>query len=266
MRRRWPVLLVPAVLVAVCASVSYGATRGAQVVSFTLRSRLLERPLRQVLVVPPGRSRGRPLLVLLHGRGASANQFLGGPMFTELRRLGPSAPVILLPSGGASSYWHDRADGRWGAYVLREAIPAALARTGADARKIAIGGVSMGGFGALDLARLHPGRFCAVGAHSAAIWPTASQTAPGAFDDAADFARHDVMRAAARGDPYGRVPILVDVGREDGFRFADERLAADLRAHGADVTFRLEPGGHGGWRGRMGEYLRFYASALAACR
>ena len=124
----------------------------------------------------------------------------------------------------------------------------------------------MGGFGALDLARLDPGRFCAVDADSAAIWPTAGQTASGAFGDPADFGRHDVMGAAHRGNPYGRIPVLVDVGRTDGFRFNDEALANDLRTHGANVTLRLQPGGHSGWRSRMDKYLRFYANAFETCR
>ena len=81
----------------------------------------------------------------------------------------PRTPVVLLADGGDHSYWHDRRDGAWGASVLREAIPAALRRTQADAHRVAIGGISMGGFGALDLARLGPRRFCAVGAHSAAL-------------------------------------------------------------------------------------------------
>jgi S-formylglutathione hydrolase FrmB len=258
-------LVVSAALLVGCGAAPYHFTEGARIVRFTLRSRLLDRPLHETLVVPAGGGSGRPLLVLLHGRSSDANQFLGDPMFGELRRLSERAPVVLLPDGGDSSYWHDRADGPWGSYVVGEAIPAALARTHADGTRIALGGVSMGGFGALDLARLHPGRFCAVGGHSAAVWPTAGQTAAGAFDDAADFARHDVIGAARRGNPYGRTPVFLDVGRDDGFRFADEELARDLRAHGARVTFRLQPGGHGGWRGRMAEYLRFYASALAGC-
>jgi S-formylglutathione hydrolase FrmB len=264
-RARW-LIVVSAVLLASCGAAPYHSTQGARIVRFTLHSRLMRRSLHEVLVVPAGPSTGRPLLVLLHGRSSGADQFLGDPMFTELRRLGRSAPVILVPSGGDHSYWHDRGGGPWGSYVVREAIPTALARTQADSKRIAIGGVSMGGFGALDLARLNPGRFCAVGAHSAAIWPTAGQTVSGAFDGPADFARHDVMGTASRGDPYGRAPILVDVGREDGFRFADEQLAHDLRAHGASVTFHLQPGGHSGWRDRMDQYLRFYASALARCR
>ena len=265
MRARWFVVVSAVVLLAACGAAPYSSTQGARIARYTLRSRLMNRPLEQVLVVPAGPSAGRPLLVLLHGRSSGADQFLGDSMFTELRRLGRRAPVILIPSGGDHSYWHDRRDGPWGSYVVREAIPAALARTHADSHRLAIGGVSMGGFGALDIARLHP-EFCAVGAHSAAIWPTAGQTVSGAFDDSADFGRHDVMGAAAHGNPYGRTPILVDVGRTDGFRFADQQLANDLRAHGANVTFRFQPGGHSGWRGRMDQYLRFYAAALAHCR
>jgi S-formylglutathione hydrolase FrmB len=36
---------------------------------------------------------------------------------------------------------------------------------------VAIGGISMGGFGAYAIARLDPGRFCAVGGQSAALYP-----------------------------------------------------------------------------------------------
>jgi S-formylglutathione hydrolase FrmB len=48
--------------------------------------------------------------------------------------------------GGDHSYYHDRREGPWGAYVLREAITLALKRKGADPQRVAIGGISMGGF------------------------------------------------------------------------------------------------------------------------
>ena len=69
-----------------------------------------------------------------------------------LRRLGDRAPVVVLPQGEVG-WWHDRAEGAWGSYVLREVIPAALRRSGADPDRVAIGGISMGGFGALNLGR-----------------------------------------------------------------------------------------------------------------
>jgi S-formylglutathione hydrolase FrmB len=181
-------------------------------------------------------------------------------LFDGLHDLGGRAPDVLLADGGDHSYWHDRSDGAWGTALVREAIPDALARTRADRRRIAIGGISMGGFGALDVARLHPGLFCAVGAHSAALWLHGADTPAGAFDDAQDFARHDVIRFAAARRIY-RVPVWIDVGRDDPFSAADTALARELRAHGTRVALHVHGGGHSGWAGRMREYLRFYASA-----
>ena len=74
-----------------------------------------------------------------------------------------------------------------------EVIPLVERRFGVDPERIAIGGISMGGFGAYDIALHHPGMFCAVGGHSAALWFEGGETAPGAFDDAADFERNDVV-------------------------------------------------------------------------
>jgi poly(3-hydroxybutyrate) depolymerase len=242
----------------------YRITHGFRVERFALRSRLTGRELHEILVVPPSGGRGRPLLVFLHGRGSGASSNLSQQLFDELRRLGRRAPVVFLPDGGDHSYWHDRGDGRWGAYVLREAIPQALRRSGASRQRVAIGGISMGGFGALDLGRLAPQRFCAVGAHAPALWTSGGETPAGAFDDAADFARHDLIRFA-RDRPLVRVPVWIDVGRGDPFASADTTLADELRAHGVRVSFHLHGGGHSGFASRMPKYLGWYAARLARC-
>jgi S-formylglutathione hydrolase FrmB len=242
---------------------------GVGVVRFRIHSRLVHRALPATAVVPPGAPAGsRSLVVFLHGKGPDGQDAnLSEELFTALARLGPRAPVVVFPNGGEDSYWHDRAGGAWGSYVIREVIPDAIRRFAVDPRRVAIGGISMGGFGALDLARLNPGRFCAVGAHSAALWDQGGDTAPGAFDDAGDFARHDVLAAVARGDPFRGLPVWVDVGTADPFRSADTRLAAGLRRRRATVAFHVWPGGHdaGYWRAHVGRYLGFYAAALAGC-
>jgi enterochelin esterase-like enzyme len=240
----------------------YESTRGATVVRFTLHSELVRRDLHEILVVPAGGVRGRELLVFLHGRSSPPDSNLRQPRFDALRDLGRRATNVLLDDGGDHSYWHDRRDGKWGTSVLREAIPAALARSHADARRVAIGGLSMGGFGALDLARLAPGRFCAIGGHSAAIWFRGADTPSGAFDDAEDFARHDLL-GFARASTLYRVPVWIDVGREDPFLQADLALARELRARGTRVRLVVHGGGHSGWSRRMGGYLRFYTAACA---
>ena len=251
-------LAIAAVLGLAGCGRGYESTDGARVVHFRLDG------LEETLVEPAGGGRGRPLLVFLHGRGSPPDSNLTQPLFDTLRALGPRAPDVLLANGGDHGYFHDRKDRRWATEILRAAIPGALKRAHADGHRIAIGGISMGGFGALELARLAPHEFCAVGAHSAALWFHAGDTAPGAFDDASDFARHDLIRFASERHIY-RTPVWIDVGRDDPFASADEALARDLRAHGTRVTFHLHGGGHGGWRARMPQYLRWYAARLAAC-
>jgi S-formylglutathione hydrolase FrmB len=173
---------------------SYHSTRAARFVRFTLHSRLALRDLHEVLVVPP--RHGRWMLVLLHGYHASPSQFLTQPLFDTLTALRARAPEVLLLDGSADSYWHNRADGRWESMVLREAIPAGTART--HARRVAIGGISMGGYGALLLGSRSARRFCAVGAQSPALWLSAGETAPGTFDDAEDYERNDVFKSSRR--------------------------------------------------------------------
>ncbi|MGI8801450.1 MAG: alpha/beta hydrolase [Solirubrobacteraceae bacterium] len=271
-RSAWLAVLALAVAAAAAWGEGLGATdqQGVRLLRFTIHSRLLHRDLPATALVAPGVAAGpRPLVVFLHGKGAGGQDSnLYPEVFAALARLGSRAPIVVFPNGGEDSYWHDRAGGAWGSYVTREVIPAAVARLAADPRRVALGGISMGGFGALDIARLHPGRFCAVGAHSAALWTRAADTAPGAFDDAGDFARHDVIAAAARTRAYGGVPLWIDAGTLDPFRAADTRLAQTLRRRRLAVAFRVSPGGHDGayWRSQWARYLGFYAGALARCR
>ena len=241
---------------------------GVKVTHFTIKSTLVGRSLEEIVVAPKGGGDGRPLLVLLHGSGSSPDSYLTRYWFDALAKLGARAPDLLLVNGGDSSYYHDRADGRWGSYVLNEVIPAAIARLGADRGRIAIGGISMGGFGALRFGLQSRGRFCAVGGHSPAIWRTGGETFEGAFDDAEDFKRNDVIEMAAfRNQPLGDTRVWIDVGDQDPFVSADSELARVLRQHGQTITFHVWPGSHSGsyWNQHIDRYLRFYADALANC-
>ncbi|HZT93636.1 MAG TPA: alpha/beta hydrolase-fold protein [Gaiellaceae bacterium] len=228
---------------------AYHSTRGARLVRFTLHSRLTHRDLHEVLVVPP--HHGPWLLVLLHGKGGTPAQFLSKPFFDTLASLGGRAPEVLLLDGGDDSYWHDRADGAWGSMVLREAIPAGERRT--HPRRVAIGGISMGGYGALLLGSRQRS-FCAVGVQSPALWLSPGETAPGAFDDAQDYYRNDVFRLKP---PH---PLWIDLGASDPFYRAT--LAYARRA---GVHAHVSPGGHAAtfWDAHTPAFLRFFARACA---
>jgi S-formylglutathione hydrolase FrmB len=211
--------------------------------------------------VLPAKKHGAPLLVLLHQRGGTPREILWAELFDALEAEGASAPAVLLVDGGDHSYYHDRDDFDWGTHVLRDAIPAARRRLNTDPGREAIGGFSMGGFGALDLARQR--RFCAVGGHSAALWLEAGETPEGAFDDAEDFERHDLI-GFAHADPrlFRGARVWLDSGSEDPFRPAMLALSAEI-----DVRPRIWPGDHSTayWRDHVDEYVRFYADALRRC-
>jgi hypothetical protein len=221
----------------------YHSTRGARVVDFTLHSRLVHRDLHEIRVVP--RRHGNWALVLLHGRSAGPSQFLSQPFFDTLAALGRRAPEVLLLDGGDHSYWHNRADGAWGSMVIDEAIP--------KRGRVALGGISMGGYGALLLGSRHR-TFCAVGVESPALWLSAGETAPGAFDDARDYERNDVFELRP---PH---PLWIDLGSADPFREAT--LAYARRA---GVHAHVWPGGHDTafWDAHMPALLRFFARACA---
>jgi S-formylglutathione hydrolase FrmB len=277
-RRRRATFLVVASLGALFAYLALAATvfapvdeHGARVTRVTVQSRAVDRNLGVEVVVPakaPPRE-DRALLVFLHGRGGSEETFTGNEVVYEtLAKLGARAPLVAFPDGGDHSYWHDRDSGRWERYVMREVIPKVTRRFGVDPQRVAIGGISMGGFGAYNLALHHPRRFCAVGGHSAALWFESGETAPGAFDDAADFNRNDVVGAVRR-DPeaFGEIRVWNDYGDEDPFRVYNEGFVDYLSVGATDLSAHSWSGGHDGdyWSRHWPAYLRFYANSLAAC-
>ena len=266
-------VLVGVAIVAAAAGFAVGSAagpdrHGALVKRFTVKSRFVGRSLHEVAVIPAGVGSGekRPMLVFLHGRSTRPGSVLTPEFYAGLARLGERAPVVVALDGGDHSYWHDRRGGRWGSYVMREAIPAAVRRLPVDRSRVAIGGISMGGYGAFALARGR--RFCAVGGHSPAFWLSFSQTAPGAFDNARDFRRHSVYRWVKRHrHPYGSTPLWIDRGRSDPFTSYDAVIVRELKRRGASLSSHVWRGAHTGkyWRAHMGRYLRFYARALGRC-
>ena len=277
-RRRGVAAAVVCLLVAAVAYFTLEATvfapvdqHGTRVVHLTIDSKAVGRDLHVNVVEPPRLPpRGkRSLLVFLHGRGGSASSGTENESFFEgLARLGAAAPVVAFPDGGDHGYWHNRAEGDWEAWVMREVIPAVSRQFGIDPHRIAIGGISMGGFGAYDIALKNPGRFCAVGGHSPALWYEGAETAPGAFDDLADFERNDVVRTVQE-DPeaFGDARVWNDYGQTDDFKGYDEGFVAAMEAGSADFTTHSWPGGHEGsyWNAHWPTYLRFYANSLRHC-
>ncbi len=244
-------------------------TYGATIRTKEIDSTVLDRKMAVKVVVPKGApANDRSLVVFLHGRGEDETSYLDDEMFKGLNELKTRAPVMAFPNGGDASFWHDRDSGDWGSYVLDELIPLLVERFDIDPAKVAIGGISMGGYGAYDLARLRPDTFCAVAGHSPTIWKSAGEAADGAFDDADDFEANDIIEIAGEDpNPYAGMRIWLDAGDDDPFLDGDDAFEEALRDNGAFPVVKRSDGGHDTdyWNSNWDEYLGWYGHVLRRC-
>jgi enterochelin esterase-like enzyme len=218
------------------------------------------------IAYPPGaRANQLRVLVVLHGRGGDhAGAFgdsLGLHRFLAAAVRDGVAPFAIASVDGGDTYWHRRTSGEdSGAMVTHEFLPM-LRRRGLDTSRVAFTGWSMGGFGSLHLAgRLGASRVAAVAAASPALWRGATDAAPGAFDDADDFAAHTVF---GRQDELTDIPLRVDCGTGDPFYPATQDYVATLTPKPAGG---FQAGGHDVdyWRRLAPQQLAFVGMHLTA--
>jgi len=218
-----------------------------------------------------------PSLYLLHGVGGpdgyGVEEWLGYALTEDLDRmlaLGMIEPMIVVLPNGEQSYWMNHSpdtDGtRWADFVALDLVKDVDAhfRTEPVRERRAIGGLSMGGHGALQIAMNHPNLFSVAGAHSPTIRPF--ETSPEFFGDEAWFAKYDPISLAASTDAATKLAIWIDVGYVDEWRPAAEELDQILEAKKAPVQLHVLEGEHEGWYWEyyLPEYLNFYSSALNA--
>jgi putative tributyrin esterase len=149
----------------------------------------------------------------------------------------------------------------------------------------AIGGLSMGGYGALRIGMGFADRFCSVNSHSGAVgWGNFDyKTGPAApaslngrgeeflrelsqiFGDDPRGTEHDLLVLAKRALASGTLPeLLIDCGTED-FLIEDNRaFRTDLQAANVPHTYREFPGSHTWdyWDTHIQEALQFHALNL----
>jgi enterochelin esterase-like enzyme len=183
------------------------------------------------------------VLIALHGKGATHTDTFDTGLHLDAVLAQQQAtgvrPFAIAGIDGGDTYWHPRADGEDAAAMVIDEFLPLLAGLGLDTDTIALLGWSMGGYGALWLASLlGPRRVAAVAAESPALWLHAGDTAPGAFDDAADFAAHSVF--TRRTDLTG-IPLRIDCGTSDPFYPATKQYVAGLPTTPAGG---FQPGSH----------------------
>lgn len=237
------------------------------------RSEALSRKMPYRVFLPPGyesaerRGVRYPVLYLLHGLSGRYDEWGGygvDQIANDLYAEGKLTHMVLVMPQGGLGYWMNQEGGaRWGDYVARDLVTHvdATYRTLARREARAIGGLSMGAHGAVQLALNYPGVFGTAGAHSPSI--RSRDSAPPYFgSDEASFALRDPISLARTVQLESPPAIWIDAGEEDAWRPSAERLHHALEERGWPHEWHILPGDHDGWywSDHLWEYLPYYAS------
>jgi enterochelin esterase-like enzyme len=199
-----------------------------------------------------------PVVLALHGRGGQARDLvdmLAGPTYLAAATAAGVPPFVLAGVDGGETYWHRRADGDDPETMILDEVLPRLAADGLRTDRFGVLGWSMGGYGALLLARRHPTGVVAAAASSPAVWSSFHDAAPGAFDSAADLDAHRVLGTR----PAPGVAYRIACGNADEFSDVSHRLASQLAAQ-RDFTVGCHDGGT--WRRHLPGHLAFLGAAL----
>jgi putative tributyrin esterase len=218
-----------------------------------------------------------PVIYLLHGLTGHYNNWIE---HTHLADYVTSYQFIIVMPEGNNSWYTDSAtvpSEKYESYILQELIPDVERRFRASREREgrAIGGLSMGGYGALKFGVKHPEMFVFVaslsGALDAASWTEADlkglesiwrtlQPVYGAENSETRTAND--LSKLFRELPAGRLAALpyiyVDCGTEDALLSTNRSFVDILLTRKIPHEFRELPGGHSWtyWDGQVQEVLR----------
>ena len=203
-------------------------------------------------------SRRYPVLILLHGLGGEDTDWFGGGYLVDILdraiAAGRLQPVIVVMPDGGNGYWTDWVtdrDARFRSLVEPETRLWVQRKFRTDGR-IAIGGISMGGFGALSIALQNPGRYAAVLSFSGALFrqfPTGRSVYlrafgyPGLKQGRFAFVNPIVLATHGMAD---KESIWLDCGSADRARFTKglRMMSNVLSDRGVSHIAKFRPGRH----------------------
>jgi enterochelin esterase-like enzyme len=173
--------------------------------------------------------------------------------------------IVVMPDDGETTYFANWDNGpRWGDYITEDVVSTIDQRYRTMRRPAAraIGGLSMGGLGALNLAFQHPDVFGVVGGHSPsvrlepdpALWFLTGQ----------NFWEHNPIWLAQHQPGLNSLKIWMDAGSDDVWLPNIDAVRATLVGEGLHVEWHEYAGPHEAeyWIDHVPDYLRFYSTAL----
>ena len=155
----------------------------------SMKSKILGKQVPYCTVLPPSydtdKTRVFPILYFFHGLGDNEQSFVrsgGMNLTTDLWERHQLSEFLIVTPAAEASFYINSHDGhsRYEDFLLREFIPFIehRYRIAGDRLERGVGGISMGGFGALRLAFVHPELFGSVTGQSAALTAATTARAP----------------------------------------------------------------------------------------
>ena len=252
-------------------------TGGSTVIEEDLFAPTLDIHTSYRIMLPPGydaTARRYPVLYMLHGVAGDSSEWQSIGLLEAADRMiqrGEIDPfVIVLPNGGAN-YWVNQATGaRWADYVVKDVVRQIDReyRTIASPQGRAVGGLSMGGEGALRIALTNPSVFGTAAAHSPSLRTAFDQFAPelqALFGDEATWRTVTPLWLVLDTDSAYGLNLAVDIGEDDPWRPNVELLHQRMVERGISHRFEVLPGEHAAeyWIDNVDHYLAFYSSAFS---
>lgn len=249
-----------------------GAIRGS-LLNVRFFSPALNEDMPYFVYLPPGyqeEHRLYPTLYMLHGNSGSYEEWLAYGLVGRADRMIGSKEilplVIVLPQGDFSYWINDLGEEhKWGDYLAQDLVRhiSATYRVFPDTSRRAVGGLSMGGTGALLNAFWVPDAFAVVGAHSPSLPAEGEREFLG---EGIDYEQRDPISAAriAPRSHLENLTIWIDVGANDRWLKRAGELRSALVRRAIDHEWHLFAGDHDGayWSSHVVDYLRFYDAAL----
>ncbi len=211
-----------------------------------------------------------PVLYMLHGAGGNYTEWTDSFLPEQIDRLivanAIEPMIVVMPDDGETTYFANWDNGpRWGDYIADDVVSTIdqRYRTLPDAAGRAIGGLSMGGLGALNLAFQHPDIFGVVGAHSPSV---RLEPDPNLwFLTGQNFWEHNPIWLAQHAPGLDFLRIWLDVGADDIWLPNIEAVHTALLSEGLHQEWHEFPGTHEAeyWILHLPDYLRFYSAALS---
>jgi len=216
-----------------------------------------------------------PVFYLLHGL---SDDYTAWQRWTSLERYVRELPLIVVMPDGHRSFYCDATAG----YAYESALVKDLIgfvdthfRTIKSGRGRVIGGLSMGGYGAMKLGLKHPDKFCSISAHSGVYLHVKERRweQPGfpwmaevtrIYGDEKTCAANDPFALAAKLDPQKAPAIWLDCGVDDGLLPDNQALHAHLKKLRIKHQYHEYPGTHNWayWDEHIQDALAFHRQVL----